>query len=254
MTTATISETPHTTSRPEFDGLLGDHRVLPVVRALYGDSETPVGVYRKLADGRPGSFLLESAGQGGLWSRWSFVGVRSFGVLTQDGDRAAWIDTGIDAERAVGSLDGAPLEVLARLHERWATPRVPGSPPLVGGTVGFIGWEAVRQLEHLPNVPPADFDVPGQALSFVSELAALDHRTGLVLLVASVLNDGTDDADTLWADAQQRLDRMQADLVQPSVATVAEAFEIAEPTADAPHEPGRLHGVRRALEGLHPRR
>lgn len=116
------------------------------------------------------------------------------------------------------------------MHERWATPRVPGSPPLVGGTVGFIGWEAVRQLEHLPNVPPADFDVPGQALSFVSELAALDHRTGLVLLVASVLNDGTDDADTLWADAQQRLDRMQGDLVQPSVATVAEAFEIAEPT------------------------
>lgn len=229
MTTATISETPHTTSRPEFDGLLDDHRVLPVVRALYGDSETPVGVYRKLADGRPGSFLLESAGQGGLWSRWSFVGVRSFGVLTQDGDRAAWIDTGIDAERAVGSLDGAPLEVLARLHERWATPRVPGSPPLVGGTVGFIGWEAVRQLEHLPNVPPADFDVPGQALSFVSELAALDHRTGLVLLVASVLNDGTDDADTLWVDAQQRLDRMQGDLVQPTVATVAEAFEIAEP-------------------------
>ena len=230
MTAATISENPHTTSRPEFDGLVDDHRVIPVVRALYGDSETPVGVYRKLADGRPGSFLLESAGQGGLWSRWSFVGVRSFGVLTQDGDRAAWIDTGIDAERAVGSLDGAPLDVLARLHERWATPRVPGSPPLVGGTVGFIGWEAVRQLEHLPNVPRSDFDVPGQALSFVSELAALDHRTGLVLLVASVLNDGTDDADALWADAQQRLDRMQGDLVQPSVATVAEAFEIAEPT------------------------
>ena len=230
MSPATRSEEPRTTSRPDFDGLLADHRVVPVVRALYADSETPVGVYRKLADGRPGSFLLESAGQGGLWSRWSFVGVRSFGVLTQDGDRAAWIDTGIPASRAVDSLDGPPLEVLARLHERWATPRVPGTPPLVGGTVGFIGWEAVRQLEHLPNVPPADFDVPGQALSFVSELAALDHRTGLVLLVASVLNDGTDDADTLWADAQQRLDRMQGDLVQPSVATVAEAFEIAEPT------------------------
>ncbi|MFJ7287317.1 anthranilate synthase component I [Curtobacterium sp. NPDC098951] len=230
MTTATLSDTPHTTSRPEFDGLLDGHRVVPVVRALYADSETPVGVYRKLADGRPGTFLLESAGQGGLWSRWSFVGVRSFGVLTQDDDRAAWIDTGIPASRAVDSLDGEPLEVLARLHERWATPRIPGTPPLVGGTVGFIGWEAVRQLEHLPNVPPADFDVPGQALAFVSELAALDHRTGLVLLVASVLNDGADDADTMWADAQARLDRMQGDLVRPSVATVAEAFDIAEPT------------------------
>ncbi len=230
MSTATGAEEPRTTSRQAFDELLDGHRVVPVVRALYADSETPVGVYRKLADGRPGSFLLESAGQGGLWSRWSFVGVRSFGVLTQDGDRAAWIDTGIPASRAVDSLDGAPLDVLARLHDRWATPRVPGTPPLVGGTVGFIGWEAVRQLEHLPDVPPADFEVPGQALAFVSELAALDHRTGLVLLVASVLNDGTDDADTMWSDAQVRLDRMQADLVQPSPATVAEAFEIAEPT------------------------
>jgi anthranilate synthase component 1 len=73
--------------------------------------------------------------------------------------------------------------------------------------------------------------VPGQALSFVSELAALDHRTGLVLLVATALNDGTDDADSLWTDAQARLDRMQADLVQPSIATVTEAFDIAEPTA-----------------------
>jgi anthranilate synthase component 1 len=230
MTGASRAEEPRTTSRQAFDDLLDGHRVVPVVRALYADSETPVGVYRKLADGRPGSFLLESAGQGGLWSRWSFVGVRSFGVLTQDGDRASWIDTGIPASRAVGSLDGAPLDVLARLHDRWATPRVPGTPPLVGGTVGFIGWEAVRQLEHLPNVPAADFEVPGQALAFVSELAALDHRTGLVLLVASVLNDSTDDPDTMWSDAQSRLDRMQADLVQPSAATVAEAFEIAEPT------------------------
>lgn len=230
MSTATGAEEPRTTSRQAFDDLLDGHRVVPVVRALYADSETPVGVYRKLADGRPGSFLLESAGQGGLWSRWSFVGVRSFGVLTQDGDQASWIDTGIPASRAVDTLEGAPLDVLARLHDRWATPRVPGTPPLVGGTVGFIGWEAVRQLEHLPDVPPADFEVPGQALAFVSELAALDHRTGLVLLVASVLNDGTDDADTMWSDAQARLDRMQADLVQPSPATVAEAFEIAEPT------------------------
>jgi anthranilate synthase component 1 len=147
-----MSDSPRTTPRDDFDALVREgHRVVPVVRALFADSETPVGVYRKLADGRAGSFLLESAGQGGLWSRWSFVGVRSFGVLTQVGDRAAWIDTGISAERAVGSLDGQPLEVLARLHERWATPRLPGLPPLVGGTVGFIGWEAVRQLEHLPT-------------------------------------------------------------------------------------------------------
>ncbi|WP_066519259.1 anthranilate synthase component I [Curtobacterium ammoniigenes] len=228
-----IPDGPHTTSRDEFEDLLLGHRVVPVVRALFADSETPVGVYRKLADGRAGSFLLESAGQGGLWSRWSFIGVRSFGILTQTGERADWIDTGLPAERAVGSLDGAPLDVLARLHERWATPRIPGMPPLVGGTVGFIGWDTVRQLERLPNAPAADFDVPGQAMAFVSELAAMDHQTGMVLLVASVLADPEatehDGSDAMWADAQRRLDRMQADLVVPSIATVAEAFDVVEP-------------------------
>jgi len=78
------------TTRAAFDGLLDGHRVIPVVRDLFADGETPVGIYRKLAAGRPGTFLLESAGQGGIWSRWSFVGVSSFGVLTTHDGEVRW--------------------------------------------------------------------------------------------------------------------------------------------------------------------
>jgi anthranilate synthase component I len=80
----------------------------------------------------------------------------------------------------------------------------------------------VRQLERLPDVPPADFSVPGQALSFVSELVVLDHRQGTATLIASVLNDGTDDADTQWETAQATLDRLQTGLAQPSEAWIAD--------------------------------
>lgn len=204
------------------------HRVVPVIRELFADGETPVGVYRKLAQGRPGTFLLESAEQGGIWSRFSFVGVSSFGVLTQASDEhgeavARWLDYGLPVERALGAEHpSAPLEAVAHLYERWATPHVPGHPPLTGGLVGFIGWEAVRQLERLPNVPPADFSVPGQALSFVSELVVLDHRYGTVLLIAAALNDGADERDVLWGDAQRRLDALQAAIAQPSEAWLAE--------------------------------
>ena len=48
-------------SREEFSL---DRPMVPVVRRLLADSETPVGVYRKLAGNRPGTFLLESAEQG----------------------------------------------------------------------------------------------------------------------------------------------------------------------------------------------
>ncbi len=210
------------TTRAAFDALLDGHRVIPVVRDLFADGETPVGIYRKLAAGRPGTFLLESAGQGGIWSRWSFVGVSSFGVLTTHEGEVRWLAHGLDAERALGGATGRPLEVLSALHERWATPRIPDLPPLTGGLVGFVGWEAVRELEHLPDVPPADFTVPSQALSFVSELVALDHRTGAVMLIATVLNDGADDADSLWADAQARLDGLQSGLAAPSDAFLSD--------------------------------
>jgi anthranilate synthase component 1 len=212
-----------TTTREQFDALLDGHRVVPVIRELFADGETPVGIYRKLARGEPGTFLLESAEQGGIWSRYSFIGVSSFGVLTQQADAATWLDYGLTEERALGTdAPTAPLDALAHLYERWATPHVPGHPPLTGGLVGFIGWEAIRQIERLPNAPAADFDIPGQAFSFVSELVVVDHRTGSVLLIATALNDGEDPVDALWMSAQERLDAMQAALAAPAEAWLAE--------------------------------
>ncbi|MGV8885238.1 MAG: anthranilate synthase component I [Microbacteriaceae bacterium] len=212
-----------TTTHADFtQHLAAGHRVVPVIRELFADGETPVGIYRKLAIGKPGSFLLESAEQGGIWSRFSFIGVSSFGVLTQTGTEAVWLDYGISAERALGTdAPTQPLAALGHLHERWSTPRVDGHPPLTGGLVGFVGWEAIRQIENLPDAPPADFSVPGQAHTFVSELVVLDHRDGTALLVATVLNDGTDDSESLWTNAQSRLDAMQTSLAQPSEAWLA---------------------------------
>jgi anthranilate synthase component 1 len=220
-----------TTTREQFDQLLGDHRVVPVIRELFADGETPVGIYRKLAAGEPGTFLLESAEQGGIWSRFSFIGVSSFGVLTQVQNAASWLDYGLSADRALGpDAPSAPLEALAHLYERWGTAHVPGHPPLTGGLVGFVGWEAIRQIERLPNVPPADYEVPGQALSFVSRLVVVDHRTGSVLLIATALNDGVETPEELWSGAQTGLDEMQARLGQPAEAWLAEVDLSITPT------------------------
>ncbi|WP_208004348.1 anthranilate synthase component I [Labedella populi] len=204
------------TTREAFDALVGTHRVVPVIREVFADGETPVGIYRKLAAGRPGTFLLESAEQGGIWSRFSFVGVRSFGVLTQSGDEAVWLDLGLPAARALGDdAPREPLRAIEALHARWQTAKIAGHPPLTGGLVGFIGWEAIRQIENLPGRPADEIGVPGQAVSFAADLVVLDHRRGTVMLIANVLSDG-EDTDALWAEAAGRLDRMQAELSEPS--------------------------------------
>ena len=67
-----------------------DRKVIPVVRKLIGDSFTPVGLYKALADERPGTFLLESAEHGQSWSRYSFVGVSSSATLRSEKGKAKW--------------------------------------------------------------------------------------------------------------------------------------------------------------------
>ncbi|MCS5720403.1 anthranilate synthase component I [Herbiconiux sp. CPCC 203407] len=227
------------TTRAEFDRLREGHRVIPVIRELFADGETPLGIYRKLADGRPGTFLLESAGQGGIWSRFSFIGVSSFGLLTEEGDAARWLDLGLPVERAFpGGLPEGPLAAVSALYDQWKTPAVPTHPPLTGGLVGFIGWETVRQIERLPNRPPADYRIPSQGLSFVSEIVVVDHREGTVQLVVNVLADGDHAADapasdTLWGEAQESLDRLQGALAAPSEAWLATADFSLSTTPDA---------------------
>ncbi len=74
-----------------FVELARERRVIPVVRRLLADAETPLSLYRKLARDEPGTFLLESAEHGGVWSRYSIVGARSSATLTEKDGEAYWI-------------------------------------------------------------------------------------------------------------------------------------------------------------------
>lgn len=221
-----ITDLAPSMSPEQFASLLPTHRIIPVTRVLFADSDTPAMIYRRVADSRNGTFLLESAEQGGVWTRFSFVGCGSFGLLTEHEGHAQWISNTLAEERllAGGVSHLAPLDAVDAVYEAWRTDSVPGLPPLTGGLVGYIGWETVRQLERLPTEHPDDIGVPDQALSFVSDLIAIDHRAGMVVLIANVLNDGHDTGEALWKDAQERLDALTLDLSVPQ-SNVPSEFE-----------------------------
>jgi anthranilate synthase component 1 len=202
-----------------FRELAKDRRVIPVTRRLLADGETPVGLYRKLAGARPGTFLLESAEHGGVWSRYSFIGAHAAAVLTERDGQAVW--TG---RPPVGiPTSGDPLTVLRAASAALATPAEDGLPPLTGGFVGFLSYDVVRRLERLPERTPDELGVPELGLMLATDLAVLDHADGSVLLVANAINyDDTDErVDEAWADAVARLDRMTSDLSASAPSTVA---------------------------------
>lgn len=206
-------------TREEFRELAVNRRVIPVVRKLLADAETPVGLYRKLGADQPGTFLFESAENGRSWSRWSFIGVRSSAALTATGGEAFWTGT-----RPVGLPDGGdPMKALRETIEVLRTDPLPGMPPLTGGMVGYIGYDAVRRLERLPVIAEDDLKLPEMVMLLATDLAALDHHEGTVTLIANAINwdDSAERVDAAYDDAVRRLDEMTTALHTPAPPTAA---------------------------------
>lgn len=202
-----------------FRELAPGRRVIPVVRRLLADGETPVGLYRKLAGERPGTFLLESAEQGRSYSRYSFIGAASRAMLTErDGEAVWWGTPPVDVPTG-----GDPLVALRDTVELLRTDRPQGLPPLTGGMVGFVGYDAVRHWERIPDDNPDELRVPELGFFLATDLAVLDHTDGTVLLIANAVNWDASDArmDEAWADAVSRLDDMEAALRAPATSTVS---------------------------------
>ncbi len=235
-----------------FRELAANHRVVPVTRRVLADAETPLGVYRTLARSRPGTFLLESAEHGGIFSRYSFIGVRSAATLTGHGGRAVW--TG--SPPSVLPRDGDPLEVLGASLALLHTPDLPGAealPPLTSGMVGYLSYDAVRRLERLPSTNPDELGVPDLAFLLATDLAVLDHEDGTVLLVANAVNwdDSDRRVDEAYADAVARLDAMTAELAAGAPPSVVSHDERAEPTfTSRTDRADYLAGVERAKEEI----
>ncbi|MGP8302496.1 anthranilate synthase component I [Streptomyces inhibens] len=221
MTTGTTG-----TATPDLDTfrtLAKDRRVIPVTRRLLADGDTPVGLYRKLAAERPGTFLLESAENGRTWSRYSFIGVRSAATLTTRDGQAHWLG----APPVGVPTDGDPLAALRATVEALHTPRDliegEGLPPFTGGMVGYLGYDIVRRLEKIGEQTADDLQLPELTMLLTSDLAVLDHWSGTVLLIANAINHNDLDTgiDEAYADAVARLDTMADDLARPAHAGAA---------------------------------
>lgn len=224
-----------TTSRENFRALAASHRVVPVVRKVLADEETALSAYRKLADGRPGTFLLESAAHGQSWDRWSYIGTGARCALTAKGSTATWI-----GEPPADMPEGLnPLEAIRATLKLLHTTAVEGMPPLTSGLVGYMGFDMIRYIEDLPDTCEDDLDVPDMVQLLVDGMAAVDHHEGAIWLIVNVVNWDNSDSrvDEAYDEALLKIDDMVARLGQSGKGGV-ETFSTPEPTVRRQREKG----------------
>ncbi len=170
----------------EAQQLAANYNVIPLVRTLLADLETPVAAYLNLAQ-RPSaeySYLLESVEGGENIGRYSYLGVNPYLILRQ---RQGKIEAkrGKDWSRAEGGL----VELArAEVNRRRIAP-LPGAPPFLAGAVGYFGWDMVRTLERLPGLAKDDLHFDDGLLMFFSRQVIFDHVKRQMVLVACIMLD-----------------------------------------------------------------
>ncbi|MGH9001986.1 MAG: chorismate-binding protein, partial [Acidimicrobiia bacterium] len=199
-----------------FVELAATHTVVPVWREVLADLETPVSVFLKLVGAGEG-FLLESVEHGERWGRYSFIGRDPALTLVARGRAVAWSGPSPDLSAGLPTDRGA-LGALEALLARFRAPRLPELPPFHGGIVGYLGYDVVREIETLPDVPPDDLDLPDAVMSLTGHVAAFDHFRQRLYLIENVLvNPGAGEAELMAAyqAAAGRLDALVEDLARP---------------------------------------
>ncbi|WPD18220.1 anthranilate synthase component I family protein [Thermaerobacter composti] len=149
------------------------------------DQETPVTLFRRLAGDGPG-FILESLGGGERSGRFSYVGAMLLRELICTGAGSAVYHRDEPGSAVVDVVPG-PADPFAALRRFVPRRSLRVGPRFAGGAVGYVAYDAVRFLERLPGRPPAEPLLPVARFMECALLAALDHRTHRLRLIAPLL-------------------------------------------------------------------
>ncbi|MGA2850504.1 MAG: anthranilate synthase component I [Terracidiphilus sp.] len=200
-------------SRKEFLALAKEHTLVPVCRILTADLETPVSAFLRAAWPERECFLLESVEGGEQVGRYTFIGLAPFKRIVARGR-----DITITEGKKVIEVEDDIFVVLRRALSGHKAARLPGLPPFTAGAVGFLSYDAVRQIERLPSLSKDELGVPDACLLFFDEVLAFDHvRKEIWLVVTADVTRGKAAAKPAQAydKAIQRLDALEKRLAQP---------------------------------------
>jgi anthranilate synthase component 1 len=204
---------------------------------LVADLETPVSAFLKLCDGKPLSFLFESVEGGATRGRYSLIGTQPDLVWRCRGDaaeinRRARTDSG-----RFEPLAGGALGSLRALVEESRIELPDGLPPMAAGLFGYLGYEMVRRMEHLPNEKPDKLGVPDGIFLRPTVVAIFDNVEDVITVVTPIRPQPGVDARAAYNHACERLagavEQFDRHLPQQTAAG-AEGMTLPEPASNMP--------------------
>jgi anthranilate synthase component I len=206
---------------------------------LAADLDTPVSLMLKLAEARTDSFILESVTGGEVRGRYSIIGMKPDLVWECRGTTSR-INRQARFERDQWqTCDGDPLSALRALIGESRIDIPEGLPPASAGLFGYLGYDMIRLVEHLPDVNPDPLGLPDAVMLRPSVIAVLDGVKGEVIVVAPAWTGSGLSARAAYAQAAERVMDAVRDLER---AATGETRDLGLARADAQPVSNFAHG------------
>jgi anthranilate synthase component 1 len=170
----------------EFEREAKRGNVVPVVRTVLADMQTPVGAFLRIAGDSPYAFLLESIEGGERVARYSFLGAKPF-MIARGRSGQTIVETG-------GRRDVHPQNAIDFLRDYFRNKKLarrPGLAPLAGGAVGYLAYDAARWFEPCLDIngrQPHDAD--DAVWMFFRTILAFDRVQQQMEITSVVFTDG----------------------------------------------------------------
>ncbi|OUD08596.1 anthranilate synthase component I [Marivivens niveibacter] len=186
-----------------------------VYTRLAADLDTPVSLMLKLAGAGKNAFMLESVTGGEQRGRYSIVGMNPDLIWECRGTTARLNRSARFDEQAFQDQDADPLTSLRALIDESKIDLPDDLPAAAAGLFGYLGYDMIRLVEHLPNVNPDPIGVPDAMMLRPSVVAVLDGVKGDVILVAPAWANSGLNAKAAYAQAAERVMDAQRALDRP---------------------------------------
>ena len=201
-----------------------------VYARLAADLDTPVSLMMKLAEARTDTFMLESVTGGEVRGRYSVVGMKP-DLIWQCHGKTARLNREARFDATAFTAETAdPLTSLRALIAESRIDLPEGLPPIAAGLFGYLGYDMIRLVEHLPHINPDPLGLPDATLLRPSVVAVLDGVKGEVTVVAPAWVASGLSARAAYAQAGERVMDALRDLdrAPPAMRDLGEAAPVGD--------------------------
>ncbi len=215
----------------EFEREAERGNVVPVVRSVLADLQTPVGAFLRVADKARYSFLLESVEGGERVARYSFLGAEPWMIVRGRG-RQTFVERRGERETL---HDTRAIDFVREHFRTRKLARRAGLAPLAGGAVGYLAYDAAGWFEPVLETKASDgaAETDDAVWMFYRTLLAFDRVRQQMEITSIVL---TEEA----AGSRTRLRELYDEAVEET-ARIENILLHAPPVTSAPHLPSPRH-------------